>query len=922
MAPKFMLQPRLSALAARARGVLATRIAGLSSERATWSNLANKISPIDQLLFGITAARALDLPPTRGGERNDLYARLISRQFQIEVAEPALDRILNAAFEKPSQAVLRWTQKTFNVEGDPDHDRLHLLARVLESAALAADLDSADVVWSVAALTTALRRAARRSQASQAPQSLGVALSAGTSWLSHLANIAKGLQVAHLEDAEPSTSEWAQFHPGGVISFSLSAKVAAASDFCQIDFGAIVDGASAPGALWLDYGGGFAPGCRVQLTPMGRLRYAAVVATAGLQSLKWEPTNAGGAVLPVLLTARPVAWAEVEQRTRTIAGEDGLDRLNSAIVSAQHTQNAVAISRSLTRDLGGHKPFERTYAHWIKQHEPQGQEAERLWRAQIVKMRHKPLISILVPVYETPRDLLREMIDSVRAQCYEQWELCIADDGSASPHVRETLQHYAEADTRIKVAFRDCNGHISAASNTALELATGEWTALLDHDDVLRPNALLALACEINDHPEAELIYSDEDKLDLNGDRVDPFFKPDYSPELLLAQNYLNHLTAHRTANIRNVGGWRLGYEGSQDYDLNLRIIEQLDPATIRHIPQVLYHWRMTEGSTALAPQEKNYAAQTGLKAIAEHLARRAPDSRVDLLASGYYRVRHPTPHSMLVSLIIPTRDKAELLAQCVDSILLRSTYPNYEILIVDNGSVEDATKQLFSRLVQDHRVRVLSYDAPFNYSAINNFAAAQANGDIIGLVNNDIEVITPDWLEEMVSWAARDDIGCVGAKLYYDNGMIQHAGVILGIGGVAGHSHKYYPRESSGYFSRLVVHHNVSAVTAACLLVRRTVFEAVGGLDEELAVAFNDVDLCIKVQTKGYRNIFTPYAELFHHESASRGSEDTPEKKARFSSEVRWMQDRWFAEIQADRYYSPNLSLVHENYELRWFDE
>lgn len=331
----------------------------------------------------------------------------------------------------------------------------------------------------------------------------------------------------------------------------------------------------------------------------------------------------------------------------------------------------------------------------------------------------------------------------------------------------------------------------------------------------------------------------------------------------------------------------------------------------------------MTEGSTALGSQEKNYAAEAGRKAIAEHLDRRAAGSQVDLLTSGYYRVRHaiasPPP---FVSLVIPTRDKADLLAQCVDSIIQRSTYPHYEILIVDNGSVEDATKALFARLGEDPRIRILPYNAPFNYSAINNYAVSHARGDIIGLVNNDIEVITPDWLEEMVSWAAREDIGCVGAKLYYDNGAIQHAGVVLGIGGVAGHSHKYFPRDSYGYFSRLMVHHNVSAVTAACLLIRRDVYESVGGLDEHLAVAFNDVDLCIKVGARGYRNIFTPFAELFHHESASRGHEDTPEKKARFLDEINRMQTRWAKELQADRYYSPNLTLIHENYELRWLDD
>jgi len=536
----------------------------------------------------------------------------------------------------------------------------------------------------------------------------------------------------------------------------------------------------------------------------------------------------------------------------------------------------------------------------------------------------KPVISILLPTYNTPEVLLRECIESVLGQSYPYWQLCIADDASTLPEVRAVIEEYAFADSRICFTQRKHNGHISECSNSALELASGEWVALLDHDDCLPEYALFEVVKALKEHPQAQIIYSDEDKLDLQGRRCDPFFKPDWSPDLLFSQNYMTHLLVYRHQLLREVGGFRKGYEGSQDYDLLLRCIASLPEATqnnILHIPKVLYHWRMTEQSTAMGHERKDYATPAALCALQDFMDRCHPGVRMEVVQPGIYRARWPLPAKLpLVSLIIPTRDGLEELRTCIESIWEKTTYPNYEILVVDNQSTcsytLDYLKELEADTRYDGRIRVLSYDHPFNYSAINNFAVQHANGEVLGLINNDVEVIGPEWLSEMVSHAIRPNIGCVGAKLYYPDGTLQHAGVVLGIGGVAGHSHKYYSRSDGGYFGRLLTIHNVYAVTGAVLLVRKSVFDEVGRLDDfGLRVAFNDVDFCIKVQKAGYQNIFTPFSELYHHESKTRGRDDSPEKQVRFAKERDLMIQRWGNLLQADPFYNPNLTLVNEDY-------
>ena len=510
---------------------------------------------------------------------------------------------------------------------------------------------------------------------------------------------------------------------------------------------------------------------------------------------------------------------------------------------------------------------------------------------RIDSLKTKPGFSVIMPVYNTESDLLDKAIKSVVEQVYPHWQLCIANDKSTAPHIQEQLDSWASRDSRIKVVHRLENGHISEASNSALDLATQPWVAMLDHDDRLSKDALAEMAFAINNHPNGEVFYSDEDKIDIAGNRYGPHFKPSFSPELFRSMNYLNHLTVHKIENVRAVKGWKSEFVGSQDYDLNLRIWDLVkDDAKIIHIPKVLYHWLAIEGSTALAAGEKDYTVDAGLRALQDHLKRRDMNATATTIEGlPYLRVIPHLPKKIpSISFIIPTKDRADLVKNCISSIYMQDNYPDFEIILVDNNSEDPESLKYFDMLNDCGIARVLRYPHAFNYSAINNWAVAQSHGDIVALVNNDIEATSYGWVTEMAAWAWQDRVGCVGARLYYPDDTIQHAGVILGIGGVAGHGHKHYRRDDYGYFSRPRVLHNVSAVTAACLFVRREIFDAVGGLDEVgLKVAFNDVDFCLKVREAGYLNLYTPFAELYHYESISRGEEDNPEKIARFNSEI-----------------------------------
>lgn len=554
-----------------------------------------------------------------------------------------------------------------------------------------------------------------------------------------------------------------------------------------------------------------------------------------------------------------------------------------------------------------------TYEDWIRLYDTLTDESRRLIRQRIDQMAQRPRFSIIMPVYNPPIEYLKKAIDSVVNQLYPDWELCIADDCSTQPGVVETLQHYAALDSRIRLVLREENGHISRASNSALELATGDFVAMFDHDDELPEHALYLVAEELNECPDADFIYSDQDKIDENGKRFDPYFKPDFNPDLLRSQNFVDHLAVFRTSIVKELGGWRPAFDGSQDYDMVLRVTERTDPARIRHIPHVLYHWRALPGSLAIDPDAKNYAAERSREALREHLQRMGIEAEVtsDYPNLSVHRVVYPLAEEPLVSIIIPTKDGVDILKTCVDGILNETDYQNFEVIIVDNQSREQATRDYLDGLRTDPRFTVLEYDKPFNYSEINNLAVKHSKGSVLAFLNNDLEVIARGWLREMVSHALRPGVGAVGARLYYPDDTVQHAGVLVGYKGRAGHMFRYAPRHWMGYWARAVLTQNLTAVTAACLVVRKEVFEEVGGFDaEHFSVTFNDVDLCLRIHEQGYRNVYAPHAELYHHESKTRGTHA-------FSYEEEYFSQKWRHYVSYDPAYNPNLSLEHEDFSL-----
>jgi len=532
--------------------------------------------------------------------------------------------------------------------------------------------------------------------------------------------------------------------------------------------------------------------------------------------------------------------------------------------------------------------------------------------AALARLKSTPTISIVMPVYNVERRWLSEAVESVRRQFYPHWQLCIADDCSTREETRSVLDELAAlGDERIVIKRLEKNLGIGGASNAALALATGEFVGLLDNDDVLTRDALLEVAQRI-DTENPDLIYSDEDKLDERGVNVEPYFKSDYSPDYLLCNNYLCHFSVLRRQLFLDIGGFQPGFDGAQDFDLMLRAVERA--RRVAHIPKILYHWRKIPGSTAADASGKPYTHEAGRRAIAAALQRRGIEGTVE---SGpfpnTYRVRRAIRGEPMVSILLPFRDKPELLRACVESILARSTYKNYEIVGIDNGSTQASTHALIETLQRrDPRVRFVRYEAPFNYSAINNFGAKQARGEHLLFLNNDTEVIAPQWLEAMLEHSQRPEVGAAGAKLLYSDDTIQHAGIILGLGGVAGHSHLMQPGKHHGYFSRPQLIQNLSAVTFACAMTRRAVFEELGGLNEsDLGVAYNDVDYCLRAREAGYLIVYTPYAELYHHESKSRGYENDSAKRQRLARETAYMQRRHaLVFAHGDPYYNPYLSL------------
>jgi len=575
------------------------------------------------------------------------------------------------------------------------------------------------------------------------------------------------------------------------------------------------------------------------------------------------------------------------------------------------------IKERLVRKSG--VPFS-DYQDWILKNEPSTEQlAEQ--RAKANDFAYKPLISVVVPVWNTPAKILVQTIRSVVDQTYDKWELCIAD-GNSDPETKKVLSYWAKKDVRIKIKFLDENKGIAVNSNEALSLAQGEFVAFLDHDDLLAPFALFEVVSTLQQCPNADLIYSDEDLISMDDKRrFGPHFKPAYTPDLLRSINYITHLLVIRKALGDKIGWLRNGYDGAQDYDLTLRMVEQA--REIAHIPKVLYHWRHWSSSTTntsnASSVAKKHANESGKKALKEHLERCGLNGVVedgpDLTT---YQVRYAIIDRPLVSIIILNRDHSQELRECITSIRNKSTYENYEIIVVENTSQEEQTFRLYDELKKDPSIRIIEYKQPFNFARANNFAVGHARGDVFLFLNNDTEVISRDWLERMLEHTLRKEVGIVGSKLYYPNNTIQHAGIILGIGGFAGHSHKHFPGNATGYINRLRLIQNYSAVTGACLMIRKDVFHEIGGFDEQYELAISDVDLCLKAISSHYLIVWTPYAELYHHESKTRGYEDNEEKRRRLKGEIDRLKQKWSGFLErGDEYYNPNLSLSAENFSI-----
>lgn len=558
------------------------------------------------------------------------------------------------------------------------------------------------------------------------------------------------------------------------------------------------------------------------------------------------------------------------------------------------------------------------YNAWLTQYGQLPQQALLALKGEVKSWKKPPKIALLMPVYNPEGAYLQDAINSILQQAYDSFELYITDDASTLGNVREILQSFSAENSRIKVIFLEHHEGISAATNRALSLVRADYVCVVDQHDLLAIDALYRIAKALLQKPEAQLIYSDEDKIDFQGKRYDPYFKPDWNPELLLSHNFIGHLCVYKTQQVKALAGFNSVFDGTQGYDLTLRYVAELKVGQIVHIPRILYHQRKTHEALVNTPHET--ACIQPVKNALEKKNRPA-EVTIHKQLSETVRVRYLLPDTLpLVSIVIPIRNGFHLLHRCIESIFAKTSYDNYELIIIDNGSDDLVTLRYLQRLQEKPQVSIIRDDSPFNYAALNNKAVAEAKGEIIALLNNDLEVINTDWLDEMVSHVVHPEVGAVGAKLYYPDETIQHAGVIVGLGGVAGHSHKHSPRDNPGYCGRLLLAQNLSAVTAACLLVRKEVFDAVDGFDEQnLSVAFNDVDLCLRIQEKGLHNIWTPYAEMYHHESATRGYEDTPEKQARFNKEIAHMKQRWGESLLVDPAYNPNLTLDREDFSFAW---
>ena len=579
------------------------------------------------------------------------------------------------------------------------------------------------------------------------------------------------------------------------------------------------------------------------------------------------------------------------------------------------------------------------YGGWIKFNEPKDAD---LKKQMSVKFELEPKISVVVPMYNTKEKFFKELIKCMMDQTYSNWELCLAD---GSPKPNENFKKYYEQDERINYKFLNGNLGIAGNSNAAIEMATGDYIALLDHDDVLADYALYEIVYNLNKFPNAEFLYSDEDKIDENGNRYDAYFKPDFAPDTLRCQNYICHFSVFKKELLEKLGGFRENYDGAQDYDIFLRMSEITNPKNISHVPKILYHWRVHNESTAkLNSNAKNYAFEAGKKAIEDHLKRIGLDGEVsEGCIDGIYRIDYKVIGEPKVSIVIPNKDGKDILEVCINSILEKTTYKNYEIVISENNSETEEIYEYYKTLLNNEKIKIANYNTGklitkeeecsleftnknrrkvkpgFNYSAVINYGVHNTTGEYIIQLNNDTELITENWLELMLGFCQRKDVGAVGVKLYFPDETIQHAGIIVGIGGIAGNRFKSIPKSGHGYFAKESMIENLSAVTAACMMTPKSIYEEVGWMDENLAVAFNDVDFCLKIREKGYLIVYNPFVEFWHYESKTRGQEDSPAKIKRFQGEMSRFEQRWPEILDSgDPYYNINLSLDTEVYHMK----
>lgn len=562
------------------------------------------------------------------------------------------------------------------------------------------------------------------------------------------------------------------------------------------------------------------------------------------------------------------------------------------------------------------EPEEVPYGPWYEAYVPD--------EAALEKQRHhhfeySPLISVAVPAYRTPEKFLAQMIDSLLAQTYGNWELCIANGSPEDSAMKKVLEEYTKKDSRIRVSELTENKGIAGNTNAALEMAQGEFVGLLDHDDLLARNALYEIVRALDEDRNLDAVYTDEDKVTTELDEhFQPHLKPDFNLDLLRSNNYICHFFVVRRSIVQKVGGFCQEFDGAQDHDFIFRCIETAEK--VGHIPEILYHWRTHKASTADNPASKMYAFDAGKRAIEAHLKRTGTEGIVSHTPDlGFFRVKYPVQGQPLVSVIIPNKDEKETLKACIDSIREKTEYPNYEIIIVENNSTTDEIFQYYKELSQDPRIRLLRWKKEFNYSAINNYGVRHANGEYLLFLNNDVTVITPGWIKELLGVCQRPEVGAAGVKLIYPDNTIQHAGCVIGLGGIAGHMFVDMPANRTGYLHKASILQDMSAVTAACMMMKRTAFEEAGGFTEKLSVAFNDVDLCLKVRKNHKLIVYDPYVQLYHMESKTRGAEDNKEKVRRFQEEIEYMRCQWIDILKkGDPYYNKNLSLTKWNYSLR----